>query len=880
MKYRFIEKFKILLSPIIIGLIFLFVYAVKGIYPFGNRTVAYYDMIQQYIPFYYNTWDVLHGMKSLVFDWSAGLGASFQDNVGNYILSPFNVFFFFIKREDILSSMSFFVMIKLMAATFFMNLYIVNEKKDVPFYLAIILSLSYSLSAYNLQYYSNVQFLDLVALFPLLAYGHDSLVRKRKVKLYVVILTLCLIISIYFSYMICLYLLFRTFLILQKYDKEYRYKIAFDFSICSIASALLSSIVTIPTMVVLLSSSRNDVWKSSGGYFNAIKTLFSIYGDQHKTFMLFGCEGGIAVLLFILIFRRDFFSKLYDHFAMIVLLIIPIFVEGTNLLWHIGGYIHFPMRFAFLLSFEVILLIADFYSLLTEKTHDIHKINKINMYISIGLIPAVIFFLFIFILPFKRYGMRDLEPYESTLGYLFLTFFCLLFSLLSLNKKFFSIIYSIVIAFECVIGTYGFIGPEEELSAECSIHLLESAMNLDSLSSDLKDFKHRYKNIGNDLITNYSFVTGLNTASDWSSGINSNLLTLRSYLGYSISYTRLLDDGGTVFTDELFGVTNIISKDTENASLYIPVSYAGDYKVYKAKYTLPFSVNVDSIPDCTFTSDAFYNQNQLFSELTGINESLINTEFNFVGDFDNSDLKNGLTLELDIKGEKTLYVYASGEQFGIIINNEIQKIPYLIFQDNVVYPTVFSNGILEFGTYKDEKVSLSLIPNPEFIDDENTCCIMVGLMDMDLLKRGNEIMPHGEVSSLELRKNTLKISGLAENDGYLMLPIGYNEGFYCTVNGNKVCLETGLNDSLTFVPIEKGDYDILITYIPKGLGFGAVFQVIGIILIFVFYIIRKNKISNIIGNIFDHIIVYAFLFATLFMYIIPICLNIFLRLCN
>lgn len=880
-KYQYIEKTKFILSPVITGLVLLFVYLIKGIYPFGSRTVAYYDMIQQYIPFYYNTWDVLHGFKSLTFDWTAGLGNSMVDNVGNYILSPFNLFFFFIRREDIFNSMSFFLMIKLMTAAFFMNFYIFKEKKGIPLYLAFILSVSYSLSSYNLQYYSNIQFLDIVALFPILVYGHDCLIKKRKVKLYILMLTSCMIISTYLSFMICLYLLLRTFIISQKYNKDCRYKISFDFSFCSIASVLLSSIVTIPTVIVLFSSSRNDVLKSSGGYFNIIKTMSSLYGDQHKFFMLFGCEAGIALLLFVIIFRRDLFNKLYDHFLMIALLVIPIFVEGTNLLWHMGSYVHFPMRFAFILNFEVISLIADFYLIYDEKIQDKeNKLYKICIYISAGLIPVILISLFVFILPFRKYGIRDLESYEPTIPFFFMTLLCAFCAASSSKKKYMTYIISMILIFECAIGTYGFVGPEEELSAECSAELLESAMDLGSFSSDITDFKHRYKNMGSDLVTNYSLITHLNTASDWTSGVNSNLLPLRSAMGYSIAYTRLLDDGGTVFTDELFGVTNVLSKEEENDSLYIYESKAGDYNIYSSEYTLPFSVNVDSIPEFSFSSDVFYDQNQLFSELTGINGNLINTEFEYDGDFFESDLINGLTLDLNIVGEKTLYVYVSGQQFGFIINDEIQKIPYLSYKDNVVYPTAFSNGILEFGTFRDERVNLSLIPNPDYINDDNRCCIRIGLMDMDMLKKGNEILSRGEETSLEIYKNSLKISGSAETDGYLMLPIGYNDGFHCSLNGETVGLVSGLNDSLTFVPIEKGKYDIAITYIPKGLVLGVALLFIGIILLFLYSYLKRFGIEKRLGKNFYSIIVLTNAFIALFMYIIPMASNIILRLCK
>lgn len=35
-------------------------------------------------------------------------------------------------------------------------------------------------------------------------------------------------------------------------------------------------------------------------------------------------------------------------------MILPVFVEGTNILWHMGPYICFPMRFGYMMIFTII----------------------------------------------------------------------------------------------------------------------------------------------------------------------------------------------------------------------------------------------------------------------------------------------------------------------------------------------------------------------------------------------------------------------------------------------------------------------------------------------------------------------------------------------
>ena len=141
------------------------VYAIKGIYPFGDNTITYADFAQSYVPQFYHYWDVLHGLKAPFFDWYSGMGVSM---VSTDMLSPFNIFLLFIPREAILDSMSFFLALKVTAAAMTMYLFInrVFGKINIGYKLGF--AMLYSMSGYVLQYYSNIKWLDIVAVFPLL----------------------------------------------------------------------------------------------------------------------------------------------------------------------------------------------------------------------------------------------------------------------------------------------------------------------------------------------------------------------------------------------------------------------------------------------------------------------------------------------------------------------------------------------------------------------------------------------------------------------------------------------------------------------------------------------------------------------------------------
>ena len=87
------RNIKYIIPPVITLILFCIILAVKGIYPFGSNTIDYYDMGQQFVPFYYHLYDAMHGTKALFFDWYTALGINMASVSNCSNLSPFNLFF-------------------------------------------------------------------------------------------------------------------------------------------------------------------------------------------------------------------------------------------------------------------------------------------------------------------------------------------------------------------------------------------------------------------------------------------------------------------------------------------------------------------------------------------------------------------------------------------------------------------------------------------------------------------------------------------------------------------------------------------------------------------------------------------------------------------
>ena len=59
-------------------IIMIAIFAVRGIYPFGDNVYLRSDMYHQYCPFFSELWDKIRNGGSLFYSWEIGLGSNFS----------------------------------------------------------------------------------------------------------------------------------------------------------------------------------------------------------------------------------------------------------------------------------------------------------------------------------------------------------------------------------------------------------------------------------------------------------------------------------------------------------------------------------------------------------------------------------------------------------------------------------------------------------------------------------------------------------------------------------------------------------------------------------------------------------------------------------
>ncbi len=828
-----------LLPPIATMLLMLAVLFTNDIFPFGTGSIVFSDMGQCDLPVFYSVWDALHLKGGILFNWNTA-GGIFQVSAFNLILNPLNILFFLIcPRTRILESMSFYVMIKLMLSSYTAMLFF-DKKFKTGMHWKALFSVMYAFNAYVLQYYTNVAWLDVVALFPIIIYALDRLFEKRKRAMYIIVLTFCLMIQLYVSSMIFIFLfivggLYIFFIV----PKEKKALAAFDFGISSVSAILLSAFSLIPSYLYISESSRYQT-ASSNGYMDIVKT--DILMSSYKLGMAIVLTALPAALLLILVFKFKKEKKTVLFFvSSAAVLAVPVVFENVNLFWHMGSYINFPMRFAFMLHF--MLLTGACYALerFGGEFWNERSLFSVGLFIS-GIITAGTACFYMFKKLFENADMYQLVSDENLRAALavFITLLAsfILFTLFGKRAVSCALIFILALTETAVYADRAFsVGRPRQMEYaleyidECDLIHDSLAVPNDSLS--------RIKNSDASLNTNYPLIVDYPSMSNFTHMIPSTIKESMKKLGYSTIYTRVLDVGGTQLTDALLGEKYVLSLAEITNEAYDSLGKAGDMYLYSRPYSFSFG----AVADENIVSDDIFDGN-VFEINNRIADSIAGREINLFS-FPKSDVRTTSleqVHELRVAGKGTLYVSFSAlkikNSFEVYVNGSPLIIPSLGERRNEGYPARFNNGILSLGVFENENVTVSIKRTAEgFTFDKFKAYFAV----MDNEKLSSLCESERDKIEAEAGKRSLKISAVSENDGdRLFIPVTKDDGWTCTVNGKKAETETALMNYMA-VKLEKGENEVEMKFMPRGLRAGAMISAVTLLAIILLWVYNKKN---------------------------------------
>ncbi|MCR5733801.1 MAG: YfhO family protein [Lachnospiraceae bacterium] len=922
-----IDEIKKYACPVFITvLLYSIVLCIKNIYPFGKETIDYYDMAQQIAAFYYHVYDALHGTKALFYDFYTALGTNMaMSTSGCSHLSVFNLFFLFVKREHLLESLSVFHLIKISVMTYAMYFY-VHKTFKLPYLYEVTVSVGYAFCGFVLMLYITNQWMDIAALFPLLMYYYDRLIKEGKIAGYTVLLTLITINSYYLSFMILLFLLLFTGLyaaserIYVKTEDRKRIYIMELFA-ATVFALMISCFIMVPQLTQTLSSARFGNESSDGGILSMYKDILSQISPAYTTrwWSLFNTPFLFAAVLAGMIRhrknRRLFFTALF----LILMMTLELFFENINLIWHFGSYVQYPVRNGFIIYFALAYSACIF----IEKDEE----SPFEVYSLFGLFASLTVFLIFTAVYNNHPGMMVRDVFHVTAAMMAAAFAAYL--ILFLWKKGSHYSFAVII-FVIEILCYSFLmygkptfvtGYSEEPEQEGEyIRICRQLMEDFELSAEPI---YRIKNPDESLNANYGLVLKRSALSNWTHLVPKQMQTDAAKWGYSIHFTRLLDSGGTAFTDALIGVRDVVSLKELDPELYKKVDSAEvtvdhntgetrEYGLYKCRYTLPFAIPVyaNAIYDSEMeTRDMVNYQNQIYRAMTGADTDMeqeiakwIIRNDQLVIDKDaqiksemieSKDVPGALVkrtvLSRIVKGKKALYLtcncYDTEDKNIMITVSDKDKtgpveIPDIKDEGNVFYPSHFNNNAVYLGTFENETVTVIIDCN--ISEDVNPQPVYISELDLNKLELLCDSYKDLDEEIVTGKRSIVFTTDIEEETGstVMLLPVAYDKGWELKVNGRKTDIAYSYNGLFTAIPLYSGINTVSMSYTPPGMGAGAAVTVAGLIMYLLFCYMKYSS-GEVIREEMEILSkdvegwltpVYLFFFAALIavVYLIPI----------
>lgn len=900
-------KLKYVLPPVVTAILYCIVLAIKHIYPFGIQTVDYYDMAQQIAAFYYHIYDVLHGTKSLFYDPYTAMSVNMaMSTSGCSHISVFNLFFLFIKRNILLESLSYFLGLKMVCMSASMYIYL-HKTRKIPYFFEVIMSVGYAFCGFVMVLYVTIQWMDIAVFFPLIMYFLHKLLREGKSLGYVVMLTMSVVASYYISFMILIYIVLFVGLELfanKVFDKNIQNKESTHLHLSSLlvetlVSILLSAFILIPQLKQTLMSARFTN-ESSGGpsgmYLNIINTVKPAYTT--RWFSLLGLSFSFAIIAVGIVKNRKNKKTLFLSIMSIIFVLSELFIESINLIWHFGSYVQYPIRNGFIIYFTVVVTAAYF----IEK--DDIKLSGFSHIVIAAVV--MVFALYLGIRKYVSLGTLPVRTVFHITAAVMALSFCICLVVYSHYKGKLSGIIPVIVISEIIFYSFIFIGhpnfvtgyseePEQEGEYIRICNQLSEGFEIKPDANN--DYiLSRIKNPDESLNANYGLVLRRPALSNWTHLLNPGLSDSAKKLGYSVQFTRLLDAGGTVFSDALIGVKNIITNSNQNDQLYSLVGSksvevdkntgeTGLYNLYECKYTLPFGYVGSETQKIDFnTDDTVSIYNDFYNSLGGTGDIarwIYNDEL-----VENSVVAKKLgsvisfSYSFYISGDKAVYYMANqvdrdDYNSEIKVNGQVISIPSIKEADNTMYPAHFNNNAVFLGTFSDEIVNVEVRFSRIGKNGENIGAVFSPkLLSINLDKLDNLCKEKSNEVSVKAGKAKYLFEVDVNNNKELIVPLSFDKGYIAKVNGKRTEV-TSVGDMFLSIPLEEGYNIVTIKFIPDGFKLGLTITVITLLGAISAAVVFNKKHSMLDIPYIDNICFVGFIIVVLLMYIIPIAYGVF-----
>ena len=830
--------------------VIVFIYVFKGIWPFGANRIDYFDNMQQVAPLYAHLWDWMHGKASLWFDWYTGFGTNVSMSISAFsMLSPFNLLLYLFPRTLILESISILTLVKMIFMAVAMYAYINKKYNNLSYNMKVAFSLMYTFCGYTVLYGSCfTPWMDIVALFPLLMLAYENMMQTGKKLFYIIMVAIIFIINYYLGAMSLVYIfLISGAYVLLMSKKEKIKEHAWNLGIGTVAGLGLSCFVLVPVMMQLSGSQRGGSGQGIvSQYIGWIKSAIISDGQMaafQRWMMLYGMAFAAAVIIMGLKKFKEEKNNIRYMISLLLISLLPIVVEGINLMWHFGSYNGYTLRNGYIVAFTLITVAAYFAQRMFEEVTADKKqlVKQLVIFVVAAAVYAVIY---------------NIIPSNDIILAAFILFIAIFIAaFIFYNKKLkkdgigfdFNTIIAIV-AIEVFIGAYSLIGPPkfyEYMPYQYGDYFQLANEVKDSLDIE-ESVTDRIVNPDISLNANYPLILRRSAMSSFTAALQSDTQNYSKKLGYSKYFLWLLDSGGTVFTNSLFHVTQAVNVNELDSQMYTALRSDGDYTLYDANYKLPFAMSVNkNITRQDFSGNWEDLHNIFYKALTNDTQDIVNgmsytkKESSVIREYNvRADGKQAVYINIVDVNNRNTDANASWliSSMHIYVNGEAVLVPTLGDVKNTAYFTDYNNNLVYLGTFENENFTIRV----EYDDPWYLKVSEVSFAGLDMDKMQSLVDKHADdycETSYTSDSLTVKLNGSGVNN-MALIPVVYSDNWNVKVNGKKVKAKSvcGL---FTGVDIHAGENVIEMTFEPKGKKAGMLISLATLIMMIASALILK-----------------------------------------
>ena len=677
LKKYWIHLFNMLLAVFV----FLLIWYIAKVYPFGPKTFGTSDGLAQFKPMIYDVIAKLKLGTLGTYSFNNGLGNPVIFNILYYVSSPLNLICLLFNSPNVM----YLVVTTLKVAFTALNISIYASSKTNKKIAITIACLSYCFCGWFLIYYYYSSFVDIFMMFPLFQFGLERLFTKKKNGIYIFSLSYMIISNFYLTFPVCIYTILYFIIHEIIYLKTTKKDALKKFLLISKATLIVFFITFFWLYMLVDSYKRMGLafdTKHVNDYYLTFRGLIGSLFYGQETLMVYRYGEVVPnissnTLILISIFYYFLNHKISGReriYSLIVAFIMVNFITITQFDF-VMNFFHeiraLPYRYSFILCFyEIVLFLKN-----VENTDLKDKRNKREIIISLLLVTSLFIFCF--------NSIREMTIWNYIVSLAAITTIIFLYQKNPVINSLFIImtIYTTVLLF-----TYDFSLMEIKNPEEITNNYITNDLKYREYISPLYCYRNGAKNLSITDNCNMFF--------------NGKVIDLLTSMTYNEAIYDLKKMGESTFEN-----TSIFTHEKENVVLNMIYNLNNKYYLEKI-----FGVNEDILNVKLKYTDYVNSQQNTIKAMTGV-ENIFNKK---VIPLDKNNKHNDIYYisekyyyfdSYDLKGNKT---NSLSENDSIVVkeskyNKEITYYTYNIKNIEKAYNILKQNQI-EYTKYSDSKI--------------------------------------------------------------------------------------------------------------------------------------------------------------------------------